>query len=247
MKAVIAMNRTNPVRSLVCLVLLAGIFPATSYGFLFQESPSRPGERRQRGFRDSDRRPPRPRGQQDRGEQARRGAPMPPPWLLQQMMDVPADQQQQALEANPRFRELSPDRQERVRDSLRRFQALPSDRREELLGRIRRFQQMPPERQRELIERQRRFRELPPDERERIEQRFDAFRRLSPEQRERAREIYSSRWRDLSPDRRRAVMDEFRRLRALPPDERERRLAQPDVAGRFNAEERQLLRELSTL
>jgi len=233
---------------LLSLLLLAAMLPATSQARpvlsaaegLFQDAPSRPGERR--GFRDSDRRAPRPRGQLDR-----RGAPLPPPWLLQQMMDVPADQQQQALESNPLFRELSPDSQERMRNSLRRFQELPPDRREELLGRIRRFQQMPPARQQELIERQRRFRELPPDERQRIEQRFDAFRRLSPEQRERAREIYSSRWRSLSPDRRRALMDEFRRLRALPPDERARRLAQPDVAGRFNSEERELLRELSTL
>ena len=241
------MIRRNTINRLLALVLLASLLPAPSQAFLFQDAPSRPGERRSRGFSDSDRRPPRPRGQQDRGEQGRRGAPLPPPWLLQQMMDVPADQQQQALEANPRFRELSPERQERAREALRRFQELPSDRREELLGRIRRFQQMPPERQRELIERQRRFRELPPDERERIERRFDAFRRLSPEQRERAREIYSSRWRSLPPDRRRAVMDEFRRLRALSPEDRARRLAQPDVANRFNAEERQLLRELSTL
>jgi len=234
-------RQRNRITRLLFLFLLAAMIPAPSQAWLFQEAPPGPVGPRSRGFRDSDGRRPRPPGP------GRRGAPMPPPWLLQQLMDVPADQQQQALESNPRFQELPPDRQEFVRDSLRRFQALPADRREELLGRIRRFQQMPPERQRELMERQRRFRELPPEERERIEQRFDAFRRLSPEQRERAREIYSSHWRSLSPDRRRVVMDEFRRLRELPPEERTRRLAEPELADRFNAEERELLRELSTL
>ena len=78
-------------------------------------------------------------------------------------------------------------------------------------------------------------------------QRFDTFRRLTPEQRERAREIYSRHWQSLPPERRRAVLDEFRRLRTLSPEERARRLARPDLAEQFNPEERELLRELSTL
>jgi hypothetical protein len=43
------------------------------------------------------------------------------------------------------------------------------------------------------------------------------------------------------------VLNEFRRLRPLPPEERARRLARPDITERFNPEERELLRELSTL
>ena len=221
---------------LVLLVLLAAMLPAPSQAWL-QQDPSRRDERRARSSRDADRRPPGPG----------RRATLPPSWLLQQMVDVPADQQQQALESNPRFRELPPNRQEFLRDSLRRFQELPSDRREEMLNRMRRFRRMPPQRQRELRQRMRRFRELPREERLRIQQRFEAFRRLSPEQRERAREIYRRHWRSLPADRRRAVMQEFRRLRALPPAERERRLARPGLADRFNPQELQLLRELSTL
>ena len=231
----------NRMKRLLWLVLLAGMLPATSLAW-WQEAPPRPGDRRPRTF---ERRIPGP-GRGSASLTTGR-APLPPPWLLERMMDVPAEEQQQMLENDPRFQELPPERQEFLRESLRRFQELPPERREELLGRVRRFQQMPPERRRELLDRQRRFRELPQEERERIEQRFDAFRRLSPEQRERAREIYSRQWRSLPPERRRALLDEFRRLRALPSAERERRLARPDIAEHFNAEERELLRELSTL
>ena len=134
-------------KRLLSLVVLAGMLPAPSFAWLWQEAPPRPrpGDRRPRMF---DRRVPGPPA-------AGRRVPLPPPWLLQEMKDVPAEEQQRMLENDPRFLELPPERQEFLRESLRRFQELPPERREEMLGRMRRFQQMPPERRRELLDRQR--------------------------------------------------------------------------------------------
>ena len=241
---------------LIYFVLLAMLVPGAAWAWPalsvaegeWQESPpprrpgpaampGRPGDRPPRRF---ERRPPGP-------FPPGRRLFLPPPWALEGLKDAPPEEQERLLQNNPRFQELPPERQEELRESLRRFQQLPPERREELLGRLRRFQELPPERREELLDRMRRFREMPPNQRELLEQRFAIFRSLTPEQREKAREIYSRHWRALPPERRRALIEEFRHLRTLSPEARERRLTGPDVAGHFNSEERELLKELSTL
>ena len=167
--------------------------------------------------------PPRGRGRGRRG----RGQPTPPP---RNQRDGPG--------GGPRDRPAPP--------FFDRLRNLPPEAQEKALRESERFQKLPQERQERLLDRLRRFQALPPEQRDMIEQRGAFFRQLTPEQRDKVREMYFKHWRTLPPERQKIVMEEFRKLREMSPDEKERYLARPEMEGRFNADERELLHELGS-
>jgi hypothetical protein len=130
---------------------------------------------------------------------------------------------------------------------LERLSKLPPAERERVLENNRRFQQLPPEQQAVLRKRLQQLQEMSPEQRDLIEQRFAIFNNLTPAQQRKAREIYQKQWSKLTAQRRRALLEEFRRLRAMEREEREHRLSSEDFQAQFNAEERELLRQLITL
>jgi len=130
---------------------------------------------------------------------------------------------------------------------FKKLRDLPPEEQEKVLRNNQRFQELPKERQDELLNRLHRFQALSPEQKEMIEQRFAAFSKLTPEQREKVREIYQQHWRNLPPARRKALTEEFRKLREMPPGDREKYLSSNELEGRFNPDERDILRQLNSL
>lgn len=123
---------------------------------------------------------------------------------------------------------------------------LPPEEQENIIRNNERFQQLPKEHQERILRRWRRFQTLSPEQKEMIWRRREAFQRLTPEQRQKMREMLP-RWQALSEDRHKALQEEFRKMRNMSPEERETHLASEDLASRFSAEERELLKELNSI
>jgi hypothetical protein len=131
-------------------------------------------------------------------------------------------------------------------DWLRKHQGQSLEQQERELKNDLNFQRLPPERQQELMQRLRDFNSQPPEQRQRILQRMETFEHLPPAEQQRVRQLYGQ-MRTLPEDRRHEVRLAARQLRDLPPDQRERTLNSPEFRNRFNDQERELVRGLSSL
>ncbi len=131
-------------------------------------------------------------------------------------------------------------------DWLRNHQGQPPEQQERELKNDPNFKRLPPERQQELVQRLRDFNSKPPEQRQRILQRMETFEHLPPAEQQRVRQLYGQ-MRTLPEDRRHEVRRAARELRDLPPEQRERALNSPQFRSRFNDQERDLVRGLSSL
>jgi hypothetical protein len=105
---------------------------------------------------------------------------------LRQFQHVPPEQQERALEKDPKFQALPPDVQQRMRDNLRRFNALPPDERRRRLERMEHFREMTPEQRQRWWAFQREVRGLPEDRQKDVRHTFRALMEMQPEQRQEA-------------------------------------------------------------
>ena len=128
-----------------------------------------------------------------------------------------------------RLRELTPDQQERFFRNNRRFQNLP------------------PEEQARIRENLRRWNNLSPEQKREIQRREEIWRSMSPEQRQHFRENILPRWQRLSPERRHAIQRRLGALSRMSDEERARLLNDEQFLEGLSTEERNLLREMSTL
>ncbi len=127
----------------------------------------------------NDRRP----GNNLQSERPRRPGPHFGDWLRNNK-NIPAEQQQKALESDPKFKNLPPDRQEKLKMRLQQFNALPQDQQQRILQRMETWEHMTPEqhqRARVLLDR---MRALPDERRALVRQQFHSLAGLSPEQRQ---------------------------------------------------------------
>ncbi len=131
-------------------------------------------------------------------------------------------------------------------DWLRQHQSQPPEQQERELRNDPNFKKLAPERQQELMQKLRDFNSKPPEQRQRILQRMETFEHLPPAEQDRIRNIYGQ-MRTLPEDRRHEVRQAARQLRDLPPDQRERALNSPQFRSRFNDQELNLVRGLSSL
>ncbi len=129
---------------------------------------------------------------------------------------------------------------------LKKNQNLSPEEQEKKLTSDPEFQKLPPQKQNKLLERLRQFNSLPPDQRKRIVHRMDRFEHLTPEQQEQARQIFD-RVRQMPDDRRQQFRQGMRQLVDLPPDKRLAAIDSPDFRGRYNDEERGLMRQVVNL
>jgi hypothetical protein len=120
------------------------------------------------------------------------------------------------------FETMSPEHQQQA------LQRLPSAEREKLQRRIEKFNQLPPEQQRTLKNLYNRLHQLSSDRQNAVRKAINKFTLQRP-------------------DRQKAIREELRGLAAAPEQERLGRMASPEFRGKFNSQERDIVRDMSPL
>ena len=155
---------------------------------------------------------PAPRSQGAPHEPQRRAGD----WLRQHK-DLPAGEQERALQNDPHFRSLPPAQQRRLRQQLRYFSSLPPQEQQHVL---------------QLMDR--------------MGNRGRVWNGLTPEQRQRVQQIHNQIL-QLPPDRQRMVRSTIRDLRAMPPAQREQVIDSERFRSTFSPQELGILREVTRL
>jgi hypothetical protein len=147
--------------------------------------------------------------------------------------DTPILQQGRLSDLPPswiqQLQEMSPEEQESFFSNNERFHNLPLQRKEQIRRRLRAWNNLPMEQRQELVERQQIWEQLPAEQQRQI------------------RESILPRWQSLPLARRQAVLEKFREIRDLDGSRRDVRLNQQSFLEDLSANERQMLRDLSTL
>ena len=205
---------SGPVR-LACIVLaLCPFVPvcvAAPTGIQYTQAPA-PIERR----------PPAPHsgkaGDPSQNHQAQRnGLPRGEhlaEWMNQHR-DLTPQQQQQALDREPGFRELPQPTQQRMRDRLAQLDAMTPDQRQRLLARNEALERLTPDQRSEFRSAMQQLGALPLEQRRPVAQTFHALRELPPEQRISA--FSTGRYGPPLSDTQRAVLFNLLRVEPLMP------------------------------
>lgn len=110
-----------------------------------------------------------------------------------------------------------------------------------------RFRSLPPQQQALIRRRLRAWNSLTNVQREAVLERQQIWEQLPPEQRRQVRESLLPRWQILSVPRRQIILGKLRELRGLDGAQRSAMLNDEDFLGSMNEEDRQMLRDLSSL
>ena len=145
-----------------------------------------------------------------------------PPALQEGAADLPRDWVDQ-------LREMRPVEQERFLRNNLRFRGLPAEQQALIRRRLRVWNNLSPDRRQALLERQQIWEQLP------------------QKQRRQVRESLLPRWQNLPAPSRRLILGKLRELRGLDDAQRNAKLSDENFLGSMNAEERQMLLDLSSL
>ena len=127
------------------------------------------------------------------------------------------------------LQEMGPAEQERFLSNNARFRGLPAQRQAQIRRRVRAWNSLPLEQREAVLERQQIWEQLPPYQRRHV------------------RESLLPRWQTLPATRRQVILGKLRELRGLGGAERNAKLNDDSFLGTLNEDERQMLRELSSL
>jgi hypothetical protein len=105
---------------------------------------------------------------------------------LRENQNVPAEQQERALEQDPKFQALPPEAQQRMRERLRQFNALPPEERKRRLERMEHFREMSPAQRQQWFDFQREVRSLPDERQPPVRRAFRDLMEMSPGERQKA-------------------------------------------------------------
>ena len=125
--------------------------------------------------------------------------------------------------------EMDPPQQERFLSNNERFRSLPAQRQAQIRRRLRAWNGLALEQREAVLERQQIWEQLPPAKRRQV------------------RESLLPRWQTLPAARRQAILGKLRELRELHGDQRDARLSDESFLETLSTDERQMLRELSSL
>ena len=188
-----------------------------------------PAQQRERLGHQGERRP---------GMHERQGQQRPARALFRRIAQLPPGQQQQVLESDEHFRQMSPAAQERFRRRLAEFNALPTERRQAMLEQLERggepergealFLRLAPlsaEEQEQALAGDEFFQSLPPQAQQRFRQRLEQFRNRPPEEQQR-------------------VLDRLQRFSELPPEEQDLLRQRAQRFAEMNPQQRQQARRL---
>ena len=155
----------------------------------------------------------------NRGERKQQAARRPGhhagEWL-RQYKDLPADQQQQALDNDPAFRNLPPERQQKLKERLQHFSSLPSDRQQRILDRMETWEHLTPQQKQQAKQLFSQLKDLPPERRHMVQSAIDNLRNMSPEQRQQA--IDSNRFKNQFSPQERGLLNGISQLPLVPAD-----------------------------
>jgi hypothetical protein len=146
----------------------------------------------------------------------------PPAPLMGRAADLPPDWVEQ-------LQEMRPAEQERFLKNNERFRSLPAQQQAVIRRRLRAWNSLPADQRQALLERQ------------------QIWEQLGPDQRRQVRESLLPKWQSLPAARRAAIMAKLRELRGLDGAQRNAKLNDEGFLSSLNADERQMLRDLSNL
>lgn len=114
---------------------------------------------------------------------------------LRKFKDLPAAEQESALNNDPDFQRLPHRRQQELREHLRRFNNMPPEQQQRLLDRMAKFQAMTPEHRQRMKQLQERLHDMPEPRRRVVRKAFRHMMGMPPE--ERRKVLESDRFKQL--------------------------------------------------
>jgi Protein of unknown function (DUF3106) len=133
---------------------------------------------------------------------------------LESHKNLPLDQQEKALESDPKFKKLTPDRQNALRERLRKFNSLPPDQRDQALKRMDFWGSLSKEQRQQLRDANQKLQALPEDRRVAIHKALRHLRQMNPQQREQV--MQSDRFKTTFSDQEQGIL---KQLAAINPPE----------------------------
>jgi hypothetical protein len=135
---------------------------------------------------------------------------------LQSHKNLPLEQQEKALENDPKFKKLAPDQQSALRERLRKFNTLPADQRELALKRMNYWGSLSREQRQQLRDANQKLQTLPQDRRVAVHRALRHLRQMNPQQREQV--MQSERFKSTFSDQEQGIL---KQLAAINPPEDE--------------------------
>jgi hypothetical protein len=163
-----------------------------------QNANHAPGQRNQAPQRQPNRQQQAPRQPQGPGQQPGHAGD----WL-RRYKDMPAGEQERALQNDPQFRRLPPQNQEQLRQRLQHFSTLPPQQQQRMLNRMETWEHLTPDQKQQAREVFGQMQQLPPDRRRMVGTAVRDLRSMPPAQREqvinsdRFKSMFSSQERDM--------------------------------------------------
>jgi hypothetical protein len=134
---------------------------------------------------------------------------------LQSNKDLTPDQQEKALESDPKFKKLPPDRQAALKDRLRKFNALPPQQRQRALQRMNYMAALSPDQRQQLRDANKTLETLPPDRKVMVHTALRHLRKMDPQQR--AETMQSEQFRSTFSDQEQGILKQLSAIN--PPQE----------------------------
>lgn len=131
---------------------------------------------------------------------------------LQSHKDLPLDQQEKALESDPKFKKLTPERQAALKERLRKFNALPPEQRRRALQRMNYIAALSIEQRQQLRDANQKLETLPQDRKVMVHTALRQLRKMNPQQR--TETIQSDRFRSTFSDQEQSII---KQLAAISP------------------------------
>ena len=134
---------------------------------------------------------------------------------LESHKNLPLEQQEKALENDPRFKKLPPDRQNALRERLRKFNSLPPEQRDLALKRMNFWASLTKEQRQQLRDANQKLQALPEDRRVAIHRALRHLRQMDPQHRQQA--MQSDRFKNAFSDQEQGILKELASIN--PPEE----------------------------
>jgi hypothetical protein len=133
---------------------------------------------------------------------------------LQSHKDLSPEQQEKALERDPRFKKLTPERQVALKERLRKFNALPPEQRQRALRRMNYISALSPEQRQQLRDANQKLEALPQDRKVMVHTALRHLRKMDPQQR--VETMQSDRFRSTFSDQEQGILQQ---LSAINPEQ----------------------------
>ena len=131
---------------------------------------------------------------------------------LQSKKDLSPEQQEKALESDPKFKKLPPDRQAALKERLRNFNSLPPEQRQRALQRLNYMAALSPDQRQQLRDANKTLEALPPDRKVMVHTALRHLRKMDPQQREET--MQSEQFRSTFSDQEQGIL---KQLSAINP------------------------------